>query len=98
MNPNEGIAEAGFYVTGHLHGLWAIGVYGTCLLASPKLINQLEVVSVEFLLAEVCDDQKADMKIRTILGRKPKMPVWMLQARRNGWTPPKGWDPDAYEL
>lgn len=64
---------------------------------SDGLGSALTVVPHSVLLADACLDPYADIRIRRALGRKPKVPVWVLEARRHGWTPPPNWNEDQFE-
>lgn len=49
------------------------------------------VPHTDLLLVAGAKDEHTENQLRAILGLPPKVPAWITQARKHGWTPPPGW-------
>lgn len=75
---------------------WAVDARGACYLNDGGHGGALVKVEPDTLLRRLRDDP-GELEAREALGRKPRKPDWISEARAHGWTPPPGWDETEFE-
>lgn len=76
---------------------WSVDGFNQCW-ASCGHGTVMSKTTPDILFNECKDSPHIEAQVRQALGRKPKYPTWIAEAKAAGWTPPADWDESKYDV